>query len=104
MSRTNGAGNGIERAIAAMFDQYRGNPWMLEEYWPLNEPHARLIIADVVARFPPGPKVRLLDVGCMNGYMCFIFKQLGYHVTGTDGWELEERRTIFDRSGIEFFY
>lgn len=104
MSRMNGAGDGIERAIAAMLHEFRDNEWMLDEYWPLNEPHVRLMIADVIARFPASLNVRLLDVGCMNGYMSVIFKKLGYEVTGTDGWELEDRRAIFDRNGIEFFY
>jgi 2-polyprenyl-3-methyl-5-hydroxy-6-metoxy-1,4-benzoquinol methylase len=94
----------VERAIATMLDQYRDNRWMLEEYWPMNEPHVRLMIKDVTARFPASTNVRLLDVGCMNGYMSFIFKQLGYNVTGTDGWELEDRRAIFERAGIDFFY
>lgn len=104
MNQLNGAGGGIERAIDAMRHEYRDNEWMLKEYWPLNEPHVRLMIKDIAARFPASPNVRLLDVGCMNGYMSVIFKQLGYHVTGTDGWELEDRRAIFDRAGIDFFY
>jgi 2-polyprenyl-3-methyl-5-hydroxy-6-metoxy-1,4-benzoquinol methylase len=94
----------VESAITKMLDQYRGNRWMVEEYWPMNEPHVRLMIKDVMARFPASQNVRLLDVGCMNGYMSFIFKQLGYDVTGTDGWELEDRRAIFEHAGIDFFY
>jgi 2-polyprenyl-3-methyl-5-hydroxy-6-metoxy-1,4-benzoquinol methylase len=104
MSRTNGTSDAVERAIAVMRNEYRDNEWMLNEYWPLNEQHVRLMIKDVTARFPASPTVRVLDVGCMNGYMSVIFKQLGYHVTGTDGWELEDRRAIFDRAGIDFFY
>jgi len=107
MSRANHDGgndvaNDVDRAIAAMLAEYRGNEWMLNEHWPLNEPHVRLMIADVMARFPPGPKIRLLDVGCFNGYISFLFNYLGYHVTGTDICELEDRRTIFEKAGIEF--
>lgn len=100
--KRNGVGGEIEDAIAAMLNEYRDNEWMLNEHWPLNEPHVRLMIADVTARFPPGPKVRLLDVGCFNGYISFLFKRLGYHVTGTDVSDLEDRRAIFERAGIEF--
>lgn len=100
MSRTSHVD--IDQAIAAMIEQYRGNDWMLNEHWPLNEPHVRMMIADVVARFPPGPEARLLDVGCFNGYISFLFKQLGYHVTGTDVCELEDRQGIFAKAGIEF--
>lgn len=92
----------IEQAIAAMRYEYRQNDWMLNEHWPLNEPHVRLMIADAMARFPPGADVRLLDVGCFNGYISVIFKQLGYQVTGTDVCELESRCAIFQKLGIEF--
>ncbi len=92
----------IERAIGAMLNEFSNNEWMLNEHWPLNEPHVRLMIADVMARFPPGPDVRLLDVGCFNGYISFLFQQLGYQVTGTDACELEDRRAIFEKAGIEF--
>lgn len=94
----------IEQAIAFMLDEYSDNDWLVNEYWPLNEPHVRLMVSDMVARFPPGTNVRLLDVGCFNGYMSVIFKQLGYHVTGTDGYELENRTAIFRKLGIEFIH
>jgi 2-polyprenyl-3-methyl-5-hydroxy-6-metoxy-1,4-benzoquinol methylase len=102
LSRTNGAGGGIERAIAAMRQEFRDNEWMLDEHWPLNEPHVRLMISDVLERFPPGPGVHLLDVGCFNGYISFLFRQLGYRVTGTDIYELERRDALFAREEIEF--
>lgn len=94
----------IERAIAAMINEYRDNEWMLNEHWPLNEPHVRLMIADITARFLPGPNVRLLDVGCFNGYISFLFHQLGYQVTGTDACELEDRHAIFRKAGIEYIH
>ncbi len=103
MNRANrNEANDIDRAIAAMLNEYRGNDWMLGEHWPLNEPHVRLMIADTMGRFPPGPNVRMLDVGCFNGYISFLFSQLGYQVTGTDICELDDRRAIFKKAGIEF--
>src|SRR5947208_16793091 len=102
MSRTNGAGGEVERAIAATLDEFRDNEWMLDEHWPLNEPHVRLMIADVLERFPPGPRVRLLDVGCFNGYISFLFRRLGYRVTGADVYESAERDALFASAGIEF--
>lgn len=92
----------VDQAIAAMLAEFRGNDWMLDEHWPLNEPHVRMMIADVMARFPPGPNVRVLDVGCFNGYISFLFRQLGYQVTGTDVCELEDRDAIFAKAGIAF--
>lgn len=104
MTRSNGTGAEIEQAIAAMCREFKGNDWMLGEHWPLNEPHVRLMIADVMSRFPPGPNVRVLDVGCFNGYISFLFKQLGYQVTGTDIYELDHRDALFARAGIEFVH
>ncbi len=92
----------IEEAITAMLKEYGDNDWLLHEHWPLNEPHVRLMVSDVLARIAPGPNVRLLDVGCFNGYMSVVFKELGYDVTGTDACELETRDAIFKKLGIEF--
>jgi 2-polyprenyl-3-methyl-5-hydroxy-6-metoxy-1,4-benzoquinol methylase len=94
----------IEQAIAVMRHEYRDNDWMLNEHWPLNEPHVRLMVSDVMARFPPRPDVRLLDVGCFNGYISVIFRELGYQVTGTDVYEVESRSAIFQKLGIEFVH
>jgi len=85
-----------------MLDRYRDNDWMINEHWPLNEPHVRLMMTDILARFTPGSNVRVLDVGCFNGYISLLFNQLGYQVTGTDASDLEDRRVIFDEFDIEF--
>jgi SAM-dependent methyltransferase len=95
---------GIELAIETMLDEFRhhGNVWMLNEHWPLNEPHVRLMVADVMAHFPPGPHVHLFDVGCFNGYISLMFRRIGYSVTGTDAYNPAERQPLFDKAGIEF--
>ena len=94
----------IEQAIATMLSEYSNNEWLLKEYWPMNEPHVRLMISDSMARFPPGSDVRLLDVGCFNGYISLLFKQLGYCVTGTDAWGPEDSDSIFNKFDIDFVY
>lgn len=86
-----------------MLDRYQGNAWMLTEHWPLNEPHVRLMITDIMTRFPPHSQgASILDVGCFNGYISILFKLLGYQVTGTDAALLEEHRDIFQPGGVEF--
>ena len=102
MTPVNGSGNRVEAAIGAMRREFAGNDWLLNEHWPLNEPHVRLMAMDLMDHFPPGRKVRLLDVGCANGYMSFIFSQLGYDVTGVDMSELPHRDALFARAGINF--
>lgn len=91
-----------EQAISAMLEQYRDNPWLTKVYWSTFEPHVRLMIADITKRFPPGKDVRLLDVGCYNGYMSYLFSRLGYSVTGADADDLEDRRAVFGKAGIKF--
>ncbi len=102
MSGLNGAGSEVERAISAMRDKYRENVWMLDEHWPLNEPHVRLMIADVIKRFPLSSHARVLDVGCFNGYISLLFRELGYEVTGTDVWDDEFRDCLFADADIRF--
>jgi 2-polyprenyl-3-methyl-5-hydroxy-6-metoxy-1,4-benzoquinol methylase len=92
----------IEQAIAAMLAHFRDNEWMLHEHWPLNEPHVRLMITDIMTNFPVAADARILDVGCFNGYISILFKQLGYQVTATDVCLLAEHRSIFQPAGIEF--
>ncbi|HEX8650898.1 MAG TPA: methyltransferase domain-containing protein [Pyrinomonadaceae bacterium] len=94
----------IEQAITAMLEEYSDNDWMLNDHWPIIEPHVRLMVADVMNRFPPASHARLLDVGCFNGYLSLLFKQLGYDVVGTDACELEDRQAVFAKAGIEFMY
>src|ERR1043165_9470613 len=102
MREENGAAHEVGRAVAAMLHEYRHNPWMLDEHWPLNEPHVSLMIAAVLARCPRMDCLLLIDVGCFNGYISLLFRLLGYRVTGTDVYESEERDALFAQSGIEF--
>lgn len=86
-----------------MLDEYRDNSWMISEHWPLNEPHVRLMIADVMKQYPVEQDVNVLDVGCFNGYISLLFSELGYRVTGSDICELEDRKAIFERSKINYY-
>jgi len=92
----------VERAIAALLRHLRHNEWFIGEHWPVNEPHVRSMIADVGACFRPGDAVRLLDVGCFNGYIAFLFAELGYRVTGADIYESDDARALFAAARMEF--
>jgi SAM-dependent methyltransferase len=94
----------VEGAIAALGEEFRENEWFVYEYWPEFEPQVRVMLADIVACYPPSRRVRLLDVGCFNGYISFLLARLGYQVTGTDACDLADRRALFDKAGIGFFF
>jgi 2-polyprenyl-3-methyl-5-hydroxy-6-metoxy-1,4-benzoquinol methylase len=85
-----------------MLNSYRDNSWMLNEHWPLNEPHVRLMIREVLSEFVPSPAVRILDVGCFNGYISIIFRELGFSVVGTDAYSTDEYQALLARAGVSF--
>src|SRR5262249_31220171 len=45
----------------------------------------------------------IFDIGCANGFMSYLFAQMGYAVTATDAVEISERPELFRRCGVTFF-
>jgi 2-polyprenyl-3-methyl-5-hydroxy-6-metoxy-1,4-benzoquinol methylase len=60
------------------------------------------MIGDVDERMSPAESYQVLDVGCFNGYISYLFQRMGFQVTGADFFELDERRELFDANGIGF--
>lgn len=89
-------------AVRELLDTMRDNPWFVENHWPLNEPHVRAMIDDVSSRLSADESHHVLDVGCFNGYISFMFRRLGYRVTGADAMDFQERTDIFAANGIGF--
>lgn len=89
-------------AVRELLDTMRDNPWFVENHWPLNEPHVRAMIDDVSSRLSADESHHVLDVGCFNGYICFLFRKIGYRVTGADAKDYDDRTDIFASSGISF--
>lgn len=94
----------LENAVSTMLAEFSGNTWLTEICWPENEERVRLMISDIAVRYPPSPEVRILDVGCFNGYISLLFAGMGYTVIGTDACELDERQQLLEKAGIEFFF
>ncbi|MBI4469788.1 MAG: methyltransferase domain-containing protein [Acidobacteria bacterium] len=97
-------GSEIDAATSHVLDAFSGNPWFTETFWPESQERVRYTVLDVVSRFPPDPRIRLLDVGCFNGYMSILFSFLGYQVIATDACDLPDRRILFEGKNIEFFF
>lgn len=91
-----------QAAVGELLHFMRGNPWFINEHWPLNEPHVRQMVDDVTGHLPPGENHHLLDVGCFNGYISYLFRRLGYRVTGADIHDYSERRELFAANDIGF--
>lgn len=94
----------VERAIAGLLDEFSWNDWFIHSFWPENQKRVRLMVDDVISRIPPSASARILDVGCYNGFNSFLFSQLGYQVTATDAVDIATRQSLFEKSGIAFFF
>lgn len=91
-----------QSAVKELLHTMQGNPWFVENHWPLNEPHVRAMLEDVSAHMPADQQHHVLDVGCFNGYISFLFRRLGYRVTGADAMDFPERTEIFESNDIGF--
>ncbi len=91
-----------QASVAELLQFMRGNTWFLEQHWPLNEPHVRQMVEDVSEHLQPPETHHVLDVGCFNGYISYLFRRLGYRVTGADMMDYSERREIFAANDIGF--
>jgi 2-polyprenyl-3-methyl-5-hydroxy-6-metoxy-1,4-benzoquinol methylase len=60
------------------------------------------MIRQVLSEFAPAPAVRILDVGCFNGYISIIFRELGFSVVGTDAYSTDESQALLARAGVSF--
>lgn len=94
---------GFDEAASELLVFFESNTWFVETFWEENRDRIRLMAADAVAMRPPGRNVRVLDIGCFNGFSSFIFGRLGYGVTASDEVDLPERAELLSRVGGDFF-
>jgi 2-polyprenyl-3-methyl-5-hydroxy-6-metoxy-1,4-benzoquinol methylase len=88
--------------IADLLLEHAENPWFLRTYWPENESRVLRMVEDVDAVFPIGSRARVLDVGCFNGFLSYLFARLGYRVTASDMWDSPERTALLAKVGADF--
>lgn len=103
-SRTAGAATPatFDGAAREVLELLQANEWFCRTSWPENEARVRRMVDDVARRFPPGSGARVLDVGCFNGYVSFLFGRMGYRVTATDMYRTAEQQALLARVGAEF--
>lgn len=91
-----------ESAVVDLLKVMEGNPWFVDNHWPLNEPHVRQMISDITGNLSTDESSHVLDVGCFNGYISYLVRRMGFRVTGADIHDLADRRELFDASGIAY--
>jgi 2-polyprenyl-3-methyl-5-hydroxy-6-metoxy-1,4-benzoquinol methylase len=96
------ADDAIEVAVANLLRELASNKWFVDVCWPENRARALEMISDVLVR-KRAAAPRLLDVGCFNGWLSYLFSQLGYRVSATDGDAPENAKALFARESIDFF-
>lgn len=85
---------GLRRAVHALANGYRNARWgtSFQPAWPVGRhlvpciPPVRDALVDQMRNLPaaPGPRARLLDVGCGNGEFLQLAALAGWQVEGTD--------------------
>jgi SAM-dependent methyltransferase len=90
-------------AVDRLLRQYANNTWFVCKCWPENAARIFAMISRVVHTFPPDGSSRILDIGCFNGYVSFLFSELGYRVTATDSYSDHFRDELFRKEGIDYF-
>ena len=58
--------------------------WFRDEHLAENRNRIERILCDIQRLVRPGPDVRVIDVGCFNGFLCYLLHQYGYQTAGTD--------------------
>ncbi len=92
----------VDTAIERMLDAYAANRWFVDEHWPVCAPHVLRFVTDLEARLGTFEGRRVLDVGCFNGFMSYLFAQLGCEVVAVDADYGLENAPLLERVGVTF--
>jgi SAM-dependent methyltransferase len=88
--------------VDGLLREFAGNDWFINQCWPENKQRVLRMLRDTLERLPVAG-ARVLDTGCANGYVSYLFAKAGYSVTATDSWAIPERDEMFARIGVRYF-
>ena len=91
----------FKRAEKELLSEFSWNNWFMDGYWPENAPRVGLMMELAMGRWKEGD--RALEVGCANGYIAFLLRELGYRVDAVDACEDPDRDKIFAKKGIKYW-
>jgi 2-polyprenyl-3-methyl-5-hydroxy-6-metoxy-1,4-benzoquinol methylase len=89
-------------AVDRLLDEFRGNRWFIDQYWPENCRRVLMMLSDARSHLSPLSS-KVLDIGCANGYVSLLFAMHDFKVTATDSWAIQERDSMFKEQGIDYF-
>src|SRR5260221_6718436 len=93
---------GYPQAARALLEEFAGNLWFLNSYWPENEPRVRLMARLALEQLPDSAARQTLDVGCANGYITYLFSLLGFEMSAVDAYDDRKRELLFEKRGIRY--
>lgn len=91
-----------QESVRGLLREFAWNPWFLNSYWPENEPRIRFMAGLALDKFPDTTGRRILEVGCANGYVAYLFRLLGFDVAAVDAYEDEKRTELFRQGGVSY--
>jgi 2-polyprenyl-3-methyl-5-hydroxy-6-metoxy-1,4-benzoquinol methylase len=94
--------NRPQEIVNGLLHEFRENQWFQDQCWPENKHRVLLMLSDVLKGLP-NQQAKVLDVGCANGYISYLFARSGFEVTATDSWAIPERDEMFARLGVQYF-
>lgn len=80
--------------------------WFRDVHLAENQSRIERIVHDLTHLIPPQQDVRIIDVGCYNGFLCFLLHLMGYETAGTDALadsKVPERAELMAGIGAPFF-
>lgn len=67
---------------------YPRDEWFSSVHLEENKPRLLRMMGDLQKRLPPGTDRKVVDVGCFNGFLCYLTSQLGYQAAGIDALDI----------------
>lgn len=98
---------GFERAWSELCGRYPEGSWFRVSHLAEGKGRFHRILRDLSALVPSGTGLPVLDVGCYNGFFCYLLHRLGYRASGFDGIPdevLPDRPLLLGEIGAEFFH
>jgi SAM-dependent methyltransferase len=105
MEKRSTPGKPYEEAARGLLEEFSWNPWFLSSYWPENAPRVGAIAAlasGALSASSISGAPRLLEVGCANGYIAYLFSLMGFDTSAVDTIEDEKRDEMFRKGNISY--